>query len=96
MSTSPAISAGMTSAEPRKGTVTNFVPVIIWNHSEVRCEVVPTPCVAALILPGLARAWAMNSASVLTGSFGLTINPVGIVARIDTGTNSDGSNDSFG
>ena len=69
-----------------------MVPVFIWNHSEDRCDVVPVPCVAALILPGWARAYSMNSANEFTGIFrGLIIRPIGITVRIDTGTNSVGS-----
>ena len=43
-------------AEPRYGTCTNVTPAAIWNHSEVRCEVEPLPCVAAVTLPGFSFA----------------------------------------
>src|SRR6266446_576475 len=43
----------------------NSTFAIIWNMAEVRCEVVPLPCVADEILPGLSRACAMKFASVV-------------------------------
>lgn len=83
-------------APSRRGTCTNFTPAAIWNHSDVRCEVEPLPCVAAVTLPGLARANAMKSATLFALIFaGLTNSPVGIVAMIVTGTNCAGSNGSL-
>src|SRR5579883_28269 len=56
MSTSPASRPCRAGADPRYGTWVNFTPAIISNSSEVRCEVVPLPCVAAVVLPGFALA----------------------------------------
>src|SRR5215813_9708041 len=45
-----------------------LTPVIILNSSPEIWFPEPMPADAMLILPGLALAWAMNSATVLTGS----------------------------
>ena len=42
------------------------------NSSPDICSEVPLPDDAKVILPGLALAWAMNSATVRTGSDGGT------------------------
>ena len=84
MSTLPETRSCNAGAEPRYGTCWNFTPAIIWNISEVRCEVVPLPCVADVILPGLALAKAMNSATVFCGTFaGLTTSAFGTAAHDD-------------
>jgi len=91
--------AGDHSLERRRGATIRHLDgltlAVTWNHSEVRCEVLPLPGVAAAILPGLAFAKAISSAVVRVGSRVLTTSRIGIVARIDTGTNALGSKLSF-
>src|SRR5215471_20111958 len=68
----PAIRSVSAGAVPRYGTWTRLMPVIILSNSPDRCGDVPTPPEAKLILPGLALAWAMNSATLLAGTAGCT------------------------
>src|SRR5215471_10611976 len=97
MSTSPATSPCRAGAEPRYGTFTNLTFASIWNIAEVRCEVVPLPWVAEVILPGFARANAMNCGTVLAVIFtGLTTRAFGTIAITEIGTNASGSKPSFG
>src|ERR1700739_4898393 len=55
-STLPATRSLSAGAEPRYGTFCSFTCAVIWNISDVSCEVVPVPWVASVILPGFA--WA--------------------------------------
>src|ERR1700704_4483739 len=65
-----------------------LTPVIVLNNSPAKGEVLPLPNEAMLILPGLAWASAMNSATVLAGSAGFTFIAKGKDARPATGIRS--------
>ena len=58
------------------------------NITAQRCGVVPIPPDAKLIVPGFALLSAMNSASVLAGTFGLTTSTFGRLATSVTPTRS--------
>jgi hypothetical protein len=58
--------------------------------------VVPLPWVAEVSLPGLARAWAISSATVLAGTLlGLTTSAFGTMPITETATKAEGSKPSF-
>src|SRR5437762_1738484 len=89
-----SLSAG---AEPRYGTFCSFTCAIIWNISDVSCDVVPLPCVASVTLPGLACVLAMNSLILLAAILsGLTTRALGTRAITTIGTNWRGSNSRCG
>ena len=72
-------------------------PVIILNSSPERWTEVPFPEVAQLILPGLALAWATNSATVFAGTAGFTSITFGTRMKPATGSVSRMKlKDSFG
>src|SRR5262245_57270807 len=96
ISTLPPTRSCRAGAEPRYGTCWNFTLAIIWNSSDVRCEVEPLPWLAEVILPGLALASAMNAASESAFTLGLTTSALGTRLMMATGTNSVGSKASFG
>src|SRR5258707_668973 len=58
------------------------------NSSHAKWLMVPVPNEAVLILPGLAFAWAMNSATVLAGTDGFTSTTNGRSTRPATGSTS--------
>src|SRR6516162_6894609 len=95
-STLPATRSLSAGAEPRYGTFCSFTCAIIWNISEVSCEVVPLPWVAYVILPGFARAQAMTSLILLAAILsGLTTSAFGTRAMTTIGTNCCGSNSTW-
>ena len=63
-------------------------PVSILNSSPPTWEALPLPPDAMLILPGLALAQAMNSATVLAGTARLTIITSGRLLIMATGVMS--------
>src|SRR5579883_796413 len=95
-STLPATRSANAGAEPRYGTCCSFTPAIIWNISEVRCEVVPLPWVADVTLPGRARASAITSGTLWGGNFALTTSAFGTRTITTMGTNWVGSKLSLG
>src|SRR3982074_1649187 len=72
-------------AKPRYGTWIILTLVIILNNSPATCCGLPMPGDAMLILPGLAFAWAMNSATVLAGNDGWTTRTFGTRLMLATG-----------
>ena len=64
------------------------MPVIIRNSSPQRWVKFPVPLETWLILPGLALAWVMNSATVLAGNDGLTNKTKESLLMLATGTMS--------
>ena len=50
----------------------SFTPAISWNSSEVRCEVVPLPCVAQMVRSPLPFRNAINSGTLDLASVTLT------------------------
>ena len=64
------------------------VPVRLLNSSPVRWIEVPLPLEAMLSWPGRVFAYAMNSATLLTGSEGWTTITFGTAATLVTGTKS--------
>src|SRR3954470_25068649 len=66
----PAIMSVIDAAVPLYGTCTMSIVARCLNISPIMCGGVPKPGEAKLILPGLALAWAINSATEFTGSFG--------------------------
>ena len=87
-STSPLRSALMTGGVPLKGTTWASMPAVVLNNSAARFWVVPTCGVPMLSLPGLARAHASNSASVLNRPPSATTSTRSKVASMDTGAKS--------
>src|SRR5262249_45534273 len=73
-----------------------LTPVMVLNSSPAKCDVVPVPYEAMLILPGFALAYAMNSAIVLAGMDGCTSITKGVQTIPATGVMSRAmSNGSF-
>jgi len=62
-----------------------LTPVIILNSSPATCGAVPMPADATVILPGLALARAINSATVVAGTDGCASNTNGYQASPATG-----------
>src|SRR6516164_3864214 len=60
------------SGWPRYGTPTRSTPAIILNSSPEIWGALPAPLGAMLILPGLARAYVINSGIVFAGNNGFT------------------------
>src|SRR4051794_17758635 len=61
---------------------------IVLNNSPARCDAVPVPYEAILILPGLPLAWAINSLTFLAGTDGCTAITKGRRTKLATGAMS--------
>ena len=75
--TCPPSRSDIAGPTPLYGTCPTSMPVMDFRSSIERCRLLPTPADAKLILPGLALAAAMNSASVLNGCEGCTTSTFG-------------------
>ena len=74
-----------------------FTFAISWKSSDVRCEVVPLPCVALVTLPGILCRIIDHSAMLdAVTLLGLTSNALGTCAVTTMGSNLVGSKPSFG
>src|SRR5215470_8664752 len=70
----PATAEATAGPPPLNGTCTRSRPSDRRNNSPTRCGGVPVPGEAKLYLPGLVLIRATRSATVCTGSVGLTVS----------------------
>src|SRR5437660_1103707 len=80
--------SAIAGAEPRYGTWSIWVPVIILNSSPARWVEFPMPPDAMLSLFGLVLAWAMRSGMLLMDSDGFTSATSGERVTLATGSMS--------